>query len=86
MGTGIPDSAGDFPLRMVWSVPLLPNGHSATLDSACFLSHLNTAGDVVSIMLFTMTHRIVNMPVELHEKVMTALTNRFAIRSHARNF
>ena len=49
--TAAPDSAGDFPLQVVRSVPLLPVGHSATTDDARFLSRLNTAGNVVSIVL-----------------------------------
>ena len=38
VGTEIPDSAGDFPLSAVRSVPLLPVGHSTTTDGARFLS------------------------------------------------
>ena len=49
--TAVPDSAGGFPLRVVRSVPLLPNGHSATTDGTRFLSRLNTVRDVVSIVL-----------------------------------
>jgi hypothetical protein len=47
----VPDSAGDFPSRVVRSVPLLPDGHSATTDGARLLSRLNTVRDVVSIVL-----------------------------------
>ena len=36
--TAVPDSAGDFPLRVVRSVPLLPNRHLATTAVARFLS------------------------------------------------
>ena len=36
--TAVPDSAGDFPLRVVRSVPLLPNRYSATADDARLLS------------------------------------------------
>ena len=57
--TAAPDSAGDFPLQVVWSVPLLPVGHSATNDDARFLSRLNTAGDVVSIVLTRLTAGVV---------------------------
>ncbi|MFB6223701.1 MAG: bacteriorhodopsin [Haloarcula sp.] len=49
--TAVPDSAGDFPLQEVWSVPLLPVGYSTTTDDARFLSRLNTVGSVVSIVL-----------------------------------
>ena len=49
--TAAPDSAGGFSLQVVRSVPLLPAGHLATTDDARFLSRLNTAGDVVSIVL-----------------------------------
>ena len=44
-------SAGGFHLPVVRSVPLLPGGHSATTDSARFLSRLNTVSRVVSIVL-----------------------------------
>jgi hypothetical protein len=37
--------------RPFTSVPLLPDGHSATTDGARFLSRVNTASDVVSIGL-----------------------------------
>ena len=57
--TAAPDFAGDFPLQVVWSVPLLPVGHSATTDDARFLSRLNTAGDVVSIVLTRLTAGVV---------------------------
>ena len=49
--TAVPDSAGDFPLRVVRSVPLLPDGHSATTDSARVFLRLNTVESVVSIVL-----------------------------------
>jgi hypothetical protein len=51
VGTVVPDSAGDFPLRAVRSVPLLPIRHSATTAVARFLSRLNNAGGVASILL-----------------------------------
>ena len=57
--TAAPDSAGGFPLEVVRSVPLLPVGHSTTTDDARFLSRLNTAGDVVSIVLPRSTARVV---------------------------
>ena len=41
--TAVPDSAGDFPLQVVRSVPLLPVGHSATTDDARFLSSFERA-------------------------------------------
>ena len=62
-GTGppaVPDSAGDFPSQAVRSVPLLPDGHSATTDSARFLSRLNTIGSVASIVLPTSTAWVVS--------------------------
>jgi len=59
--TAVPDSAGDFPSRVVRSVPLLPDGHSATIDGARFLSRLNTVEDVVSIVLPPLTARVVNV-------------------------
>ncbi len=62
VGTAVPDSAGDFPLRVVRSVPLLPNGHSAIPDGARLLSRLNTAGSVVSIVLPASTARVVKSP------------------------
>ena len=51
--TAVPDSAGDFPSQAVRSVPLLPDGHSATADGARFLSRLNTVTvrDVVNVVL-----------------------------------
>ena len=49
--TAAPDSAGGFPSRAVWSVSLLPVGHSATPGGAGFLSRLNAAGGVASIFL-----------------------------------
>jgi predicted component of type VI protein secretion system len=52
LGT-VPDSAGDFPSRVVRSVPLLPNGHSATTDSARFLSSFERR-----IASFVMTKRL----------------------------
>ena len=73
VGTGIPDSAGDFPSRVVRSVPLLPIGHSAIYDGARFLSRLNTVAVVVSIVLSITTSRILNVPAELCEQVMMAL-------------
>jgi hypothetical protein len=72
VGTGIPDSAGDFPSRVVRSVPLLPDGHSATRDGARFLSRLNTVAVVVSIVLSITTIRIVNVLIGLYEQMMTA--------------
>ena len=55
--TAVPDSAGDFPSQAVRSVPLLPDGHSATIDSARFLLRLNTVTvrDVVSIAILDST-------------------------------
>ncbi|SIR77164.1 hypothetical protein SAMN05421858_3765 [Haladaptatus litoreus] len=47
----VPDSAGDFPLQAVRSVPLLPDGHSATTSSARHLSRLNTGRIAVSVLL-----------------------------------
>ena len=35
--TAVPDSAGEFPLQAVRSVPLLPNRHSATTDRCTLL-------------------------------------------------
>ena len=58
----VPDSAGDFPLRVVRSVPLLPDRHSATSDDARFLSRLNTAGSVVSIVLPCSLAAVVSVP------------------------
>ena len=49
--TAVPDSAGDVPSREGRSAPLRPVGHSATPGGARFLSRLNTAGDMVSIVL-----------------------------------
>jgi hypothetical protein len=51
VSTVVPDSAGGFPLQAVRSVPLLPVRHSATTAVARFLSRLNNAGDVASILL-----------------------------------
>jgi len=59
--TAAPDSAGGFPLGVVRSAPLLPNGHSATTDGARFLSRLNTVEDVVSIVLRSSTAGVVRM-------------------------
>ena len=59
--TAAPDSAGGFPLGVVWSVPLLPVGHSATTDGACLFSHLNTVGGVVSIVLPSSSARVVSV-------------------------
>ena len=59
--TAAPDSAGDFPSRVVRSVPLLPVGHSTTIGGARFLSRLNTAGDVASIVLLRSTAGVVNV-------------------------
>ena len=73
VGTGIPDSAGDFPSRVVRSVPLLSNGHSTTRDGARLFSRLNTAGSVVSIALPSMTRRVVNITMKLYEQMMTVL-------------
>ena len=61
VGTAVPDSAGGFPSRVVRSVPLLPDGHSATTNSARFLSRLNTIGGVVSIVLPRPTAEVVSM-------------------------
>ena len=55
------DSAGGFPLRVVRSVPLLPGGHSATTDSARFLSRLNTVSSVVSIVLHYLTSGVISV-------------------------
>ena len=41
--TAAPDSAGGFPSRAVWSVPLLPIGHPTTTDGARFLSSFERA-------------------------------------------
>ena len=78
--TAVPDSAGGFPSRVVRSVPLLPDGHSATTDGARFLSRLNTVTvavavtvrDVVSIVLSYSTVWVVNVP-------MNAQTNYAAV-------
>jgi len=61
--TAVPDSAGDFPSRAVRSVPLLPIRHSATTDDARFLSRLNNAGGVASILLPPSTAGVVRMPI-----------------------
>ena len=55
--TAVPDSAGDFPSQAVRSVPLLPDGHSATIDSARFLLRLNTVTvrDVMSTAILDST-------------------------------
>ena len=63
--TAVPDSAGDFPLQAVWSVLLLPIGHSATTAGARFLSGLNAGGDVVSIVLLSSTAGVVNVAESL---------------------
>ncbi len=59
--TAIPDSAGDFPSRVVRSVPLLPDGHSATIDGARFFSRLNIVKSVVSIVLLFLTAGVVSV-------------------------
>ena len=59
--TAVPDSAGDVPSQVVRSVPLLPARHSATTAVARFLSRLNDAGDVASIVLSPSTAEIVNL-------------------------
>ena len=61
VGTVVPDSAGGFPSRAVRSVPLLPVGHSATTAVARFLSRLNNAGGVASIVLTFSTAGVVNL-------------------------
>jgi predicted transcriptional regulator len=61
VGTGIPDSAGEFPSQAVRTVPLLPNGHSTTTDSARFLSRLNSIGSVASIVLPSSTAGVVSV-------------------------
>ena len=50
-GTVVPDSAGDFPLRAVRSVPLLPDGHSIPTSGACVFLHSNTGRIGVSVLL-----------------------------------
>ena len=72
VGTAVPDSPGDFPSRVGRSVPLLPDGHSATTDGARFLSRLNTASNVVSIVLPHSTVWVVNV-------LMNAQTNYVAL-------
>jgi hypothetical protein len=74
--TAVPDSVGDFPSWVVRSVPLLPDGHSATTDGARFLSRLNTVRSAVCIVLPTVKHRVVNMLVKVCEQTMTALCPR----------
>ncbi|SIR72552.1 hypothetical protein SAMN05421858_3446 [Haladaptatus litoreus] len=57
----VPDSAGDFPLQVVRSVPLLPDGHSTTTSDARFLSRLNTGRIAVSVLLPYSTARVVRL-------------------------
>ena len=49
--TAVPDSTGVVPRWVVRSVPLLPVRHSATTAVARFLSRLNNAGRVASVLL-----------------------------------
>ena len=86
VGTVVPDSAGDFPSQVVRSVPLLPVGPSATTDDARFLSRLNTAGDVVSIILPRSTARVVkpwNKAEENDDGIDEALRVSFAHQKSA---
>jgi hypothetical protein len=59
--TAVPDSAGDFPLWAVRSVPLLPIRHSATTAVARFLSRLNNVESVASIFLPYSTAAVLNL-------------------------
>ena len=79
-GTAIPDSAGDFPSRVVRSVPLLPDGHSATTDGARFLSRLNTAGDVVSIVLPHLTAGVVSVVEKMQVTRAGAVSPPYSVR------
>ncbi len=76
----VPDSAGDFPLQVVRSVPLLPVGHSTTTDDARLLSRLNNAESVVSILLSPSTEGIIRVPIHAKTSVraLSPLPARFA--------
>ena len=56
-----PDSAGDVPLRVVRSVPLLPVGHSTTTTGARFVSRLNTGHIAASVLLPDSTTTVVRV-------------------------
>lgn len=57
----------------VRSVPLLPDRHSTTIDGTRFLSRLNTADDVVSIVL-PLFNSVGSKCMDTHENEhMTAL-------------
>ena len=76
-----PDSAGDFPLQAVRSVPLLPVGHSATIAGARFLSRLNAGGGVVSIVLPLSTARVVNVAESLFANCVGAVSPPYSVAS-----
>ena len=61
ISTAVPDSAGDFPLQAVRSVPLLPVGHSTPTTGARFLSRLNTGHIAASVLLPDSTATIVRV-------------------------
>jgi hypothetical protein len=65
VGTAVPDSPGDVPSRVGWSVPLLPDGHSATTDGARFSSRVNTVSDVVTIGLSRSTVWVGKAPIHV---------------------
>ena len=72
--TPVPDSTGDFPSREVQSNPLLPDRHSATINGARFLSRLKP---LKTCEYRTIGYdRILNVPVEMYEQMMTALYPR----------
>jgi hypothetical protein len=75
----VPDSAGDFDSGEVRSVPFLPVGHSATPDGARFLSRLNTAGDVVSIVLPRSTEWVVSVRNRAEEPDDDAESPRYSL-------
>ncbi len=81
VGTGIPDSAGEFPSRVVRSVPLLPGGHSATIDGARFLSRLNIVKTVVSILLPCLTAGVVSVA----ENVQVTRAGAVSLPTHGRS-
>lgn len=70
-GTGIPDSAGDFTLQAVRSVPLLPQRHSGHTTDARVLLRSNIGRIVVSILLPNTATGVVSVLICFVSEAMT---------------
>ena len=84
--TAVPDSTGVVPRWVVRSVPLRPTRHSATTVIARFLSRLNNAGRVASIVLPPFSRRGSNTAGCESVKNFAAPGWRISSRSYSRQY